>query len=965
MASFRTYTSILTFFLALLLNAPFIASAQIKIHRAVNVEEGLIQSQIMSLHEDRHGFLWIGTLGGLSRWDGERFVNYTQREGLPSSGVHTICETLDGRIIVGTNGGGAAALNNNKFHAINAKAGLPDLNVRSILQTPDSALWIATDKGLCVFRGGYHDSARAEILLKGQRISCMAYKPGVGLLVGSYTGGVFAVNNFSAAPFLPDQLAIKEGVRAIYESSNGILYISVDQSGVAVVGNGSIQWLNKKNGLGADRIHSLREGQDGKMYFGSIGNGLIRYDGVSFENISDSNGLSNNTVWALTANRSGSLIIGTWAGLNFYDYGKFISYDRSSGLTDPIVLSIREGQDGKFYFGTAGGGVNVLNSGAFTAISASQGLKDLMVWSIHENNEGLLFGTNNSGIYTYANGIARPVSGNDDLLDKRIYSMAQDGGDLYIGNRMGVNKYTNKTMRTLDIGAPWNRGLVYSLFINHEGDLYMATRNGVLRKRGDKIDTLDTRSGLSDTHAWCVYEDKMGALYIGTNSGGLNIIGENKIVVLDVTNGLADNTVYGILEDDQGRIYATGNKGVAVITDGGNGYSIRTIRRKHGLIGDECNQGAVYKDRRGRLWFGTNRGVTCYDPDLDKFDPPAPVVHLTKLRMHDKEVSVRPNEAPREFAYHDNYFQADYVGIHLSSPKSVTYRYRMRSVDDDWIETDRTYVQYPNLNDGAYTFEVMAKNERGVWSDPLIYSFTIRPPFWETWWFLSLCFISLGGITGYIIYTRVQRTLAVERLRNKISADFHDTIGAGLTQVHLLSQTALMQIEKKEQVVKNLSHIDDISKSLYEEMRDIIWLISPKKDSLYDLILRLKESFADVAEQRGIELTTQNIESLSRVHLSMEKKQHIFMIFKEAINNSLKYSRCTQLTLKAELHQSRFRILLSDNGVGLEDGKIQGGGQGLIQMRERAQKAGGSVSVRSEPGKGVTVEFESAPNAFL
>ena len=185
MASFRTYISTLTIFWTLLFNAAFIASAQIKIHRAVNVEEGLIQSQIMSLHEDRQGFLWIGTLGGLSRWDGERFVNYTQREGLPASGVHTICETLDGRIFVGTNGGGAAVLSNGKFNAINAKAGLPDLNVRSILQTPDSALWIATDKGLCVFRSGYHDSARAEILLKGQRISCMAYKPGVGLLVGS------------------------------------------------------------------------------------------------------------------------------------------------------------------------------------------------------------------------------------------------------------------------------------------------------------------------------------------------------------------------------------------------------------------------------------------------------------------------------------------------------------------------------------------------------------------------------------------------------------------------------------------------------------------------------------------------------------------------------------------------------------------------------------------------------------
>ncbi len=929
------------------------SAGQIKIQRQVSVEDGLVQSQVMSLLEDQDGFLWIGTLGGLSRWDGMHFVNYTEKDGLPAPGIHCIAEKADGSIWMGTNGGGVSVFRNGHFSTIGKNRGLPNLNIRVVAHDSNDETFLGTDKGLALLSGKESDSSKARIELNGHSITSIRKTKSFGWLIASYKKGIFLYKDGRIQPFLPGEKKISEGVRLIYESMDSTLYFAVDGQGVGIYKKGIIKWLNKDNGFVTDRIQFITESHEGKMYFASVGSGVVVWDKIRMESISEANGLANNTVWSIIQNRNKVLIFGTWGGINFYDHGAWTSYNKSSGLSSNIILSIHESKDDQFYFGTFGGGVNVLKQNRFSILP---NVMDQTVWSIFEDSRGLYFGTQSKGVETIENGkhgLLKPA------LDARIYAISKGPGDsIYIGTREGLEVYDGRRVTEFSLPNKWDRQFVYSIYDDPRDCLYLGTRNGLLRIFKDHTDTLDIKRGLSNNHIWSIYKNRRGLVFVGTNGGGLNILQDNSIKVIDATNGLSDNTVYGIQEDEFGKMYVTTNRGVNVLTFSDSTYSVYSIHSSDGLIGDECSQGAFFKDRRGRLWIGTNRGVSCYDPNKVPFQSSAPRVHLTRLRVFEDDLDLK--NLPKSFQYNQNYLKFDFVGIHLTAPSKVIYRYRMSGVDPDWVETPRTFVQYSNLNDGDYAFEIKARNEFGVWSDPLNFSFRVNPPFWETWWFILLIILLSGSLIGYLVYNRILRKLAVDRLRVHIAADFHDTIGAGLTQMHYLSRTALMRSEEPERMIQNLKTIDDISNKLYEDVRDIIWLINPKRDSLHELILRLAESFDDTIEQQGIEFVTENLDLLTPLRLPMDNRRHIYMIFKEAINNCLKYSGCSKIELRIEMSGRAFQIKLKDNGRGFETGAITGGGTGLAQMHDRAKQTGGSLVINHQSGQGVELIYKGS-----
>jgi signal transduction histidine kinase len=345
-------------------------------------------------------------------------------------------------------------------------------------------------------------------------------------------------------------------------------------------------------------------------------------------------------------------------------------------------------------------------------------------------------------------------------------------------------------------------------------------------------------------------------------------------------------------------------------------------------------------------------------PAADRPPTEPPPVHLTRIRIFEDEVPLSAFTEPPRLKYNENYLKFDYVGIHPAAPDKVVYRYRLSGVDRDWVETDQRFVQYTKLEPGDYRFELMAGNEWGIWSEPTGLAFTILPPFWKTWWFILLAVTFVAGGISLYVYSRVRHMLAIERIRRRIAATLHDDVGSGLSSISILSSV----IEQKtpgsdhQGIMKEVRQIGEIARDLIASTSDLVWMANPKQDSLFDLISRLGAVYADLLTSTGITFEVRNLEALKDVHLDLEFRQHLFLIFKEAINNALKYSRAGTVRLETERLGPVLVMRLSDDGQGFDPDSPEEG-DGIRNMNNRARALGGQLEIASSAGHGTTVEF--------
>ena len=399
---------------------------------------------------------------------------------------------------------------------------------------------------------------------------------------------------------------------------------------------------------------------------------------------------------------------------------------------------------------------------------------DDRVWSLNALRDGsILIGTHSAGIELYHRGAVRKFAPFKELSDNRIYTIyeARDGA-IYVGTRKGVARYKNNVFEQVATSDEKQQLLCYKIFEGSNKIMYFGTRFGVLRYRPTGIlDTLNRLDGLSDNHVWSIHEDQDRNLFFGTNNGGLNIYRNGKFDTINVSDGLSDNTIYGILEDSAGALYLSTHRGINILSPADEGYTVRQLRYEDGLASDETTQGAYLRDSQGYLWFGTIKGVSRFDPRKKERGGQLPIVHITRTRLFERDIEMQNGEMPG-FNYDENYFKFDFIGIDLAAPSKVKYEYRLTGVDPDWVRTVNRFVQYTNLDAGDYEFQVRAAGEWGNWSDPSVIVFTINPPFWKTWWFITLSLAVLVGIVAFTSSYRVRQLLAIERLRTKLAADF-------------------------------------------------------------------------------------------------------------------------------------------------------------------------------------------------
>jgi signal transduction histidine kinase len=280
-------------------------------------------------------------------------------------------------------------------------------------------------------------------------------------------------------------------------------------------------------------------------------------------------------------------------------------------------------------------------------------------------------------------------------------------------------------------------------------------------------------------------------------------------------------------------------------------------------------------------------------------------------------------------------------------------------LDDHWknIGNEHT-LRFSNLPSGYYTLKIKAANSDGEWNDePLVLSFTATPPFYKTWWFILLSIVAIAVAVYLLYHYRLQQAIKLERIRTRIATDLHDDIGATLSSISMYSDAVKNQVKDKlPHLELVLEKMGENSRSMVSSMSDIVWAINPGNDEGEQLVQRMESYARDICAVKNVPLTFSSGDRINHINLSLELKKNIYLIFKESLNNALKYAGAKHILVSIELTGNTIRLKIKDDGKGFDPKEVRKG-NGLKNIHARAQEIGAALLLTSEPGKGTSVEL--------
>jgi signal transduction histidine kinase len=517
-----------------------------------------------------------------------------------------------------------------------------------------------------------------------------------------------------------------------------------------------------------------------------------------------------------------------------------------------------------------------------------------------------------------------------------------------------------KFMAGTKITAVWTAPDRQIWVIPETGGIYIATGVEELEKSkrllpGENVkavsyDSLRRLIWISTTNGLVAYNPTDGQLKVYTES-----------------SGLLNSYVYAALISNDEIWLSTNNglsKGKMQFIEKAVFPQIRFVNftESEGLPANEFNTGAYHRGRSGKLYFGTVNGVLWFRPEAIRIKNPLPVLRLIEFRVNEKEPdsTLAPEYIHHtRLAYYEHNLFFRFRAIDFNDPGKVSYAYQLQNWDQDWVYSGSlNEVRYNKLPPGRYVFKIKAANQSSEWTKEL-YRLTviIRPPFWQTWWFYSLAGIFLILLIVLITRNLAQRKLKkkvaelekqkeIDKERQRISREMHDDIGAGLTQITLMSESA-----KTKSSTIELDEIAQTSRQLVSNMSEIIWSLNPENKTLEQTMAYLREQIHRQVEHSGMNYTIRLPENGKDISLSNEQRRNILLVTKEIIHNAVKHSKARNIELFASLQDNQLNFAVKDDGIGFMPA-VKFAGNGLKNIRHRIEELKGSIEIESAPGQG-------------
>jgi two-component sensor histidine kinase len=560
-----------------------------------------------------------------------------------------------------------------------------------------------------------------------------------------------------------------------------------------------------------------------------------------------------------------------------------------------------------------------------------------------------------------------------------ISSMAEDRyGNIWFGtrNHSGQNNILVKWYRNnnsfkkivLVSKGKFDVSWIYSLLTGHNNDLWIGTmEDGLicLDITTEKItaqflhDEKNSRSISSNNYITGMTFLNAGSMAIATGTG-IDIFDLKKKEFSHTvqTDGLSSGGVYSLINDGENNIWFTSLNGISKISLPDK--RIHTYNARDGVTYDNFNEASVKRFSNNTVAFGSTRGFVHFNPGKIKENMAPSDVLITGFRIFNRSLSVdslfeKGNNI--HLNYSQNYITIQFASIRNNMNEEPDYFYMLEGADKDWVKSNSSQeAVYNYLPGGNYTFKVKYISPDGVPSKNITsFSIYIKPPFYQAWWFYLFVVTIVSSVIYFLYRQRINKLLAVEKVRTRVARDLHDDMGSVLSTINILSTMAKTKVvEDPVKTSEYIGKISDNSQRMMEAMDDIVWSIKPANDSMQKITARMREFATGLMEAKDIDLNFEVDEKVNEVKLNMEARRDFFLIFKEAVNNVAKYSRCSKCSIHIALHQHRLLMDVQDNGVGFDVNKADSG-NGLSNMQKRAEALKGRVQVQSKPGEGTQV----------
>ena len=960
------------------------------------MDDGLPHYCVQAIVQTRDGYLWVGTKNGLARFDGVRFTPLDLNSAYSS--ITALYEGHDGSLWIGTDGEGLFRWKQQTLSHYSATDGLLSDAVRRLCETPDHTLWIGTGNGLNTFRNEKLQSFPDSEAWAHSTIPALFVDEDGTLWIGNtrlltrYKDGVATDYPFPAGD-----------LRSIFRDRAGTVWIGA-RNGLYQMKEGNFVRHTIKGGLSSSVVTTLYEDRIGNFWVGTF-DGLTRMidmfrsptekrtrtgsSALHFQTELNSEGGSYDRVFSFCEDREGTVWVGAETGLYQLTRQQFQTFGKRAGLLLNNVTSVLHDKADTIWMGTWGGGLHRMQGGGIGIFPSDKGQSFGFVQALYESRDGSIWvgldlnprlGRWKDGRWTY-------YGKSEGLEHPRVSSIFEDSrGNLWLGANTGLNLFQNETFTSFTTTNGLAGNAVQDICETSDGDVWFATSAGLSRWRNGRFATLAEKDGLSCPLVLSLYPDREGTLWIGTKGGGLNAYRHGKFSAFTTKDGLFCDVIHGITEDNRGNLWFSSSKGIFRVnkrqllnaTDAQE-KSITSFAygKSDGIVGGEFNGGAqpaITKDGEGRIWFATIKGAVVTDPNEIATNQVVPPVTIEEIladkkiqrsveRRGDREMQFRIQPGRGELEFH-------YVALSLRAPEKNRFKYKLTGVDPDWVDADaRRVAYYNNIKPGDYEFQVIACNNDGVWNlEGARATLRLLPHFWQATWFAGLAILAAVGVVGggarYVTRKRLQRKFLrleqqhlVEKERTRIAQDLHDELGARLTEILLLSDHAQKTEKRFEQVADNAA-ISDRTSEIARGMDAIVWAVNPQNDSFDNLSTYLGNYAVRFLSKSSIRCRLQIPDNPPSCVLSSEIRHSLFLVVKEALNNTVKHAVATEVRLGFQADGSLLSISIEDNGKGFSLTEQATLGNGLRNMEQRINKMGGRFICQSTPDRGTIIQLE-------
>lgn len=959
MGSYRIAAKLI-FCLALLL--PLRLRSQHQYFKSYTVQDGLIANPIRHLFQDSKGFLWIATWEGLSRYDGYRFNNFTNNNGLSHNLVNAFMEVGD-TVFVAENNGAIDAIYSNQVRRVEQAS----TAINDFLRLNNDATLVATDgQGFLEFR-------KCKLIRRpqsfGDRTMAGAIRLNDSLLLAHGIEQLLYVvtRNYHsyATGIIP-----KRSISKLYRDRENRIWVCTS-GGLKMISypirkNQPLQFKQlpypfSQPVLEAASITDMLQDRKGNFWFATL-QGLIRLSPTGDLYIyTEIDGLPAQQVSALLEDREENIWVGTAGGL-----AKVVNSQRAAFINSKVpnykndVHSMLPLSQKRLLLATSHG-LQLYEPGRNAFTDLNRFPETVQAGFIHGRKEIIAYYRQHL-VYVDTTSLAVTRRVHWPMLQPLDMSACTDkDGHSFIATGKGIGILLENGSKYIDSSLPFR---ITTLVSDHTGSLWAGTWNNGLyrityRPAGNDRLTFtvaDYTHLIGASAVRSLYCDPKGNIWVGTRYNGAFLLKKRQGKDFEVQHfgRLSSTFILSFGATADGQVWIGSYIGLDKLVFTGEQFRVFPYSRITDVFAPVTQLLSVGKDQ----WYGVagNRLLHFADRQLENTAPFRTRILSASFGPADKKTVVWRQDTSVRLSYTQNGANFVFSALSYINEKQVLYTYRLMGASDtNWSVPEHiNEVFFASLSPRQYRFEVRTLGWNGRFGAPSFFVFTILPPFWQTWWFYCLC-SALALSLVYCLYRyRVRQLLRWQKARDRIASDLHDDIGSTLTSISILSRLSSEHLDRPEQARTFLQRISQNVQASSQAMDDIIWSINSRNDTMGETIARMRRFAGDLFESSSVKVQLRFDEEHLGVKLEMEKRRDLYLIYKESLNNIAKHAAAKNVLVEMAYRQKVLYLLISDDGSGF-DPEQPSNRNGLKNLKTRVDKWNGQLQISTAKGQGTTV----------